>query len=70
MVTADFAFLRFHGGAILYGSKYSGEGLQEWADFARGLLSQDRDVYAYFNNDAYGYAVEDAVVFRKLVDGT
>jgi uncharacterized protein YecE (DUF72 family) len=65
--TAGFAFLRFHGGKVLYGSKYSKGELKEWAAFARGLLDEGRDVYAYFNNDAYGYAVEDARVFRELV---
>jgi uncharacterized protein YecE (DUF72 family) len=65
--TADFAFLRFHGGEVLYGSKYSEGELKEWAAFARGLLDEGRDVYAYFNNDAHGYAIEDARMFRELV---
>lgn len=64
--TADFAFLRFHGGKILYGSKYSLEELAEWAAYARSLLAEGRDVYAYFNNDAYGYALEDARSFLHL----
>jgi len=64
--TADFAFLRFHGGRILYGSKYSRKELAEWAAYAVDLLDQGRDVYAYFNNDAFGYAVEDARLFRRL----
>ncbi|MDI6874549.1 DUF72 domain-containing protein [Candidatus Solincola sp.] len=65
--TADFAFFRFHGGKVLYGSKYSTEELAEWADYARRLLKEGMDVYAYFNNDAFGYAVEDALAFRTLV---
>lgn len=64
--TADFAFLRFHGGKILYGSKYSGEELADWASYARRLLQEGRDVYAYFNNDACGYALEDARAFLHL----
>ena len=66
-VTADFAFLRFHGGEVLYGSRYSPDELEGWAAFARSLLEEGRDVYAYFNNDAFGYAVEDAEAFRNLV---
>lgn len=65
--TADFAFLRFHGGKVLYGSKYSREELAEWASYARRLLREGRDVYAYFNNDAYGYALEDARLFLRLL---
>ncbi|MBC7254418.1 MAG: DUF72 domain-containing protein [Actinobacteria bacterium] len=67
--TADFAFLRFHGGKVLYGSKYSPEELEEWAAYARSLLEEGKDVYAYFNNDAHGYAVEDAHSFLELVRG-
>ncbi len=66
-VTADFAFLRFHGGTVLYGSKYSRRELEGWASFARGLLDEGRDVYAYFNNDAFGFAVENAESFRDLL---
>ncbi len=68
-VTAPFAFLRFHGGSVLYGSKYSREELRDWAAFARSLLERGIDVYAYFNNDAHGYAVEDAALFRELAGG-
>ncbi len=66
-ITADFAFLRFHGGEAPYSSKYAIDELKEWAAFARTLSAEGRDVYAYFNNDAFGYAIEDAVKFRELV---
>lgn len=67
-VTAGFCFLRFHGGEVLYGSKYSRRELKGWAAFARSLLRDGVDVYAYFNNDAYGYAVENALTFISLFD--
>jgi len=66
-VTADFAFLRFHGGGVPNSSKYSRRELKMWASFARSLLRDGRDTYAYFNNDACGYAVEDARTFKELV---
>ncbi len=65
--TADFAFLRFHGAEVEYGSRYSREELEGWAEYARTLLREGRDVYAYFNNDAFGYAVEDAMTFKHMV---
>ncbi|MBC7229940.1 MAG: DUF72 domain-containing protein [Actinobacteria bacterium] len=68
-VTAPFAFLRFHGGTVLYGSRYSRQELRGWASFARSLLERGIDVYAYFNNDAHGYALEDAALFRELAGG-
>jgi uncharacterized protein YecE (DUF72 family) len=70
IVTARFTFLRFHGGKVLYGSNYSHEELEDWADFACGLIFEGIDVYAYFNNDAYGYAVANAAAFKQLAEKT
>ncbi len=63
--TADFVYLRFHGGEKLYGSEYSREELREWARFARKF--EPRDIFAFFNNDAHGYAVKNAREFQKLL---
>jgi len=67
VATADFVYMRFHGGEVLYGSNYSDEELQGWAAKAKKWLSENRDIYAYFNNDAYGYAVYNAKKFRELL---
>lgn len=67
VVTTDHVYLRFHGGEILYGSNYSDEELEGWAEKARNWLNGERDIYAYFNNDAYGYAVYNALKFRELL---
>ncbi len=66
-VTTDFIYLRFHGGQILYGSDYSDEELSEWTSKGKSWLSQGKDIYAYFNNDAYGFAVKNALTFRDLL---
>lgn len=68
VVTADFVYLRFHGGEVLYSSNYSEEELSDWAKKAGKWLGEGRDVYAYFNNDAYGYALFNALRFRELVE--
>ncbi|MBE0476100.1 MAG: DUF72 domain-containing protein [Coriobacteriia bacterium] len=65
-VTAGFTYLRFHGGAIEADSAYAEEELREWAAVARDRLGEGLDVYAFFNNDAHGYAVRDAKRFRVL----
>lgn len=65
-VTADFLYLRFHGGEELYGSDYTAGELKSWARFARHAGT--RDVFAFFNNDAYGYAVKNARTFRELLE--
>jgi uncharacterized protein YecE (DUF72 family) len=65
LITADFSFLRFHGGRLA--GKYSRGELQEWAAFAGEILADGKDAYAYFNNDAHGFAVQNAATFRELV---
>jgi uncharacterized protein YecE (DUF72 family) len=64
-LTADFLYLRFHGSQSLYSSSYSDTELEEWANYARGF--QGKDTFAFFNNDAYGYAVKNALRFREFL---
>ncbi|MCX7926940.1 MAG: DUF72 domain-containing protein [Candidatus Omnitrophica bacterium] len=68
IVTADFLYLRFHGAGQLYNSDYSDKELKEWANFA--LSSNVKTVFAFFNNDAYGYAVKNAQKFDHLLRET
>ncbi len=68
LIVADYVYLRFHGGETLYGSNYSDGELQGWASKARVWLDDKKDIYAYFNNDAYGYAVFNALKLRKLLE--
>ena len=65
-VTADFLYLRFHGSTTLYSSNYSDKELKEWAAFAKKF--PNRDIFAFFNNDAYGYAVKNALRFRQFFE--
>jgi len=64
-ITSDFLYLRFHGGQILYGSNYSEEELKGWADFV--LSIKIKNIFAFFNNDAYGYAVKNTLRFKELL---
>lgn len=66
-VTADFVYLRFHGPRGDYGGKYREEDLRGWAEKIAAWHEADRDVYAYFNNDMRGYAVENARELRGYV---
>jgi len=65
-VTADFLYLRFHGGESLYSSNYSDKELKEWAAFAKKF--PNKNIFAFFNNDAYGYAIKNALKFRELLE--
>jgi uncharacterized protein YecE (DUF72 family) len=66
-MTAYFVYLRFHGAKALYSSDYSDKELKGWGRKIKKWLGKDLDVYAYFNNDALGYAVENAKALRTLV---
>ncbi len=59
-VTADFVYIRFHGAGEKYGGSYPDAQLAMWAQTIHGWLAADRDVYAYSNNDAHAYAVQNA----------
>ena len=67
VVTADFLYLRFHGGELLYSSNYSEKELKEWAKFACEF-KKNKDIFAFFNNDAHGFAVKNALRFRELLE--
>ncbi len=66
-VTTDFAYLRFHGGELLYGSNYSDSELKQWATKIQDWRTKKKTVFVYFNNDAYGFAIKNALTLKKLV---
>jgi uncharacterized protein YecE (DUF72 family) len=66
--TADFVYVRFHGGESLYGSNYSEGELREWSKRIKGWLEEGLDVYGYFNNDAFGFAIQNALALRELLE--
>jgi uncharacterized protein YecE (DUF72 family) len=60
--TADFVFLRFHHGGG--DGNYSHRQLAVWARRIEEWRSRG-DVYAYFNNDWAGYAVENGLWLKQ-----
>jgi uncharacterized protein YecE (DUF72 family) len=67
VVTADWAYLRFHGGDVESGG-YSPRQLSATAEKIRAHTAAGRDVYVYFNNDWDGHAVfnaEDLIRFLR-----
>lgn len=65
--TTDFAYMRFHGSGALYGGCYDEAELRHWAGHFRALPEDVQDVYVYFNNDAYGFAVQNARELTQLL---
>jgi uncharacterized protein YecE (DUF72 family) len=66
-MTADFVYIRRHGMAGLYAGSYSRAALRREADRIQGWLRDGRSVYIYFNNDAMGHAVANAVALKELL---
>lgn len=66
-VTSDFIYIRFHGAAELYASKYTKKQLALWRDLIDEYRSADLDVYAYFNNDYNAFAVENALTLEEML---
>jgi uncharacterized protein YecE (DUF72 family) len=58
LVTADWTYLRYHGDH--YSGSYSEQHLASEAEWINRQLAAGLDVFAYFNNDSQGYAVQNA----------
>lgn len=66
--TADWAYLRFHGGRATPGSCYGERALETWAERVAQAWGADADGFAYFNNDWNGCALRDASVFATALE--
>jgi uncharacterized protein YecE (DUF72 family) len=64
-LTADWTYLRFHGGSN--GGNYPRPALITHATQIDQYLAEGLDVFAYFNNDAHGYAVQNAADLRRYL---
>jgi uncharacterized protein YecE (DUF72 family) len=65
-VTADFVYIRRHGQAAEHAGSYSKSQLTRDSNRISRFLRDGKDVYAYFNNDAHGYAIMNASELAAL----
>ena len=63
----DFAYVRMHGSKVLFSSKYTAKELKDLAQKIKKWLGKGLDVYCYFNNDAAGYALENAKTLMEFL---
>lgn len=67
-VTADFAYIRFHGPQTTpYRGGYPPEFLERWAEKIRRWLKEGRAVYVFFDNTMEGHAPEDALRLLQML---
>jgi uncharacterized protein YecE (DUF72 family) len=64
--TANWIFVRFHHGRRGRNGNYSERELHEWAQ-RLAAWAEEREVFAYFNNDWNGYAPRNAQRLRGLL---
>ncbi|MBA2655394.1 MAG: DUF72 domain-containing protein [Tatlockia sp.] len=63
--TTDEVYIRFHGKEKWYLYNYSEEELNAWAE--RISQSGAKRIWAYFNNDGEGHAINNAKAFIKIL---
>lgn len=64
-VISDFVYIRRHGEGGGYDTCYSKTALKKDSKRIKGYLKDGKDVFIYFNNDAYGCAPKNA---KELMD--
>jgi uncharacterized protein YecE (DUF72 family) len=65
--TSTRSYYRFHGVPALYSSKYREKKLQEVYE-ALNHFKGVEEIYVYFNNTAKGHAIENARMFREMIE--
>lgn len=64
-VTADFVYVRLHGHAVTYVSRYAPRTLARWAQRITAWRAAGRDVYLFFDNTDSGHAPRDALSLAR-----
>jgi uncharacterized protein YecE (DUF72 family) len=69
VVTADFAFLRWHGRGTRpwYNYRYTDSQLKAWAPKVQDVASRVKKSFGYFNNHFRGFAVENSLKMMSLL---
>jgi len=67
-LTADFVYIRLHGPDGAYQGKYEEGALKEWTDAITKWTDGGKDVYCYFDNDENGYAAQDALRLKSMLE--
>lgn len=69
IVTADFAFVRWHGRGHRpwYDYRYKEPELSAWVPKLKEVMSKTKKVYGYFNNHFHGFAVENSLKMLRMV---
>jgi uncharacterized protein YecE (DUF72 family) len=69
VVTADFAFIRWHGHGTRpwYNYRYSEKELEGWVPKVKEVASRVTKTFGYFNNHFKGFAVENSLRMMEML---
>jgi len=67
-VTSKTIYFRFHGPGSLYNTKYDDATMKKYAELFSIWLVAGHELWIYFNNDWFGYGIENALMLRKYLE--
>lgn len=69
IITADFAFIRWHGRNInhWYDYQYTKKELEPWLPKLQKIESQVKEIYGYFNNHPKGNAIRNLLDMNEIL---
>lgn len=69
VVTADFAFIRWHGHGSRpwYNYRYNEKELEGWVPKVKEVTSRVKKTFGYFNNHFRGFAVENSLRMMEML---
>lgn len=67
-ITAKHIYVRFHGPEGLYNSSYPDSQLKYFAKLFDEWSAAGHSVWAFFNNDFYGYAIQNGLRLIELLE--
>ncbi|OHB62695.1 MAG: hypothetical protein A2Y76_04140 [Planctomycetes bacterium RBG_13_60_9] len=67
IMTGRMVYVRFHGTSAHYAGNYPDSLLHDWANWMKSQMSTARVIYAYFNNDISGHAVNNARTLKQIM---
>jgi uncharacterized protein YecE (DUF72 family) len=65
VVTTNIIYIRFHGSTGRYSGSYSKSALRDWGKWLKAHAKKARSIYAYFNNDIGGHALNNATQLKQ-----
>lgn len=68
IATSKNIYFRFHGPGTLYNTKYDDSTLEKYSQLFKVWLDEGHELWIFFNNDWYGYGIDNALTLRKFLE--